>query len=208
MGGKRYTFMSGDGKNLSKIDRVLVCEKFMMRWPEAKLIVLNREVSDHSPFVLLTTTYNFGSIRFRILNSWSDAPGYDVVVRKGLEKSCESVFKDECLEVKFKAIREELKTWRNKEKAKDEEQIATATENIEKPEIEAEKRSLTEQEIEFWKGYKRSIKEWQKVKAKDLMQRSRLKWIELGDENTRFFHTLVNSHKVRNRVNGLWIDGS
>ncbi|XP_022026111.1 uncharacterized protein LOC110926710 [Helianthus annuus] len=26
MGGKRYTFMSGAGKNLSKIDRVLVCD--------------------------------------------------------------------------------------------------------------------------------------------------------------------------------------
>ncbi|KAJ0435087.1 putative RNA-directed DNA polymerase [Helianthus annuus] len=30
----------------------------------------------------------------------------------------------------------------------------------------------------------------------------------MEDENSTFFHTVVNSHKIRNRVNGLWIDGS
>ncbi|KAJ0585981.1 putative RNA-directed DNA polymerase [Helianthus annuus] len=30
----------------------------------------------------------------------------------------------------------------------------------------------------------------------------------MGDENTSFFHAVVNSHKARNRINGLWIEGS
>ncbi|XP_021974884.1 uncharacterized protein LOC110869995 [Helianthus annuus] len=136
--------------------------------------------------------------------------GFDKAVGMGLEKGCESCFKDECLAIKLKAIKDEIKLWRSSEKIKEEEQMVTANENLQKKKIEeeAEMRSLTEQEIGMWQGYKKTIREWQKAKAKDLIQKSRIKWVAMGDENSTFFHTVVNSHKIRNRVNVLWIDGS
>ncbi|XP_022006792.1 uncharacterized protein LOC110905209 [Helianthus annuus] len=187
MGGRRYTFMSGDGRNLSKIDRVLVCGEFIMRWPDATLLALNRDVSDHCPLIL-TTVNNFGPTPFRVFHCWMDATGFDEAVRKGLGKGCDSSFKDECVAIKFKARRDELKTWRSSEKAKEEELLATTNENLQKLETEAERRSLTAQEIETWQGYKRTIKEWHKAKAKDLIQKSRIKWIALGDENNVLSH--------------------
>ncbi|XP_021974476.1 uncharacterized protein LOC110869541 [Helianthus annuus] len=208
MGGRKYTFMTGDGRNLSKIDRVLVCGEFIMKWPEATLLALNRDVSDHCPLILTTTANNFGPTPFWVFHSWMEMYGFDEAVRRGLEKECDSGFKDECVATKLKAIKDEVKLWRSNEKIKEEEQLVTANENLQKLEKEAERRVLTEQEIEMWQGYKKTIREWHKVKTKDLVQKSRIKWIALGDQNSTFFHTVVNSHKIRNRVNGLWIDGS
>ncbi|XP_021995414.1 uncharacterized protein LOC110892565 [Helianthus annuus] len=207
MGGKRFTYMSGDGRNLSKIDRVLVCGEFVMRWPDATLLALNRDVPDHCPLVLTTIGNNFGPTPFRIFHSWMEASGFDEAIKKGLNVVVESNFKDECMASKLKAIKEELKKWRISEKAKEEEQLAIANENIQKLESVAETRPLTDQEIGTWQGYKKMVKDWQIAKTKDLMQQSRIKWIALGDENSTFFHAVVNSHKIRNKVNGLWIDG-
>lgn len=41
----------------------------------------------------------------------------------------------------------------------------------------------------------------------DNIQKSRVKWVLDGDENTSFFHGIVNSNIASNRVNGLMIDG-
>ncbi|XP_022041223.1 uncharacterized protein LOC110943799 [Helianthus annuus] len=64
IGGKQYTFMSTDGRNLSKIDQVLVCGEFMAKWPDASLMALNREISDHSLLILMTTVNRFGPTPF------------------------------------------------------------------------------------------------------------------------------------------------
>ncbi|KAL9993764.1 putative Endonuclease/exonuclease/phosphatase superfamily [Helianthus debilis subsp. tardiflorus] len=109
MGGMKYTFLSGDGTNLSKLDRVLVCENFMNKWPNASLLALGRNISDHSPLILTTINNSFGPSPFRMFNSWFDLEGFDETVRKGLDSICESRFMDEVLATKFKVVKEELK---------------------------------------------------------------------------------------------------
>ncbi|XP_022019587.1 uncharacterized protein LOC110919629 [Helianthus annuus] len=126
--------------------------EFIMRWPDATLLVLNRDVSDHCPLILTTSVNNFGPIPFRVFHTWMEDQGFDEAVKRGLNKGCDSIFKDERLGRKFKAIKDELKSWRISEKAKEEEKLATANENIQKIETEAETRSLSEQEIEMWQG--------------------------------------------------------
>ncbi|XP_022007511.1 uncharacterized protein LOC110906725 [Helianthus annuus] len=37
MGGYKFTYMLDDGSSLSKIDRILVCDGFMNKWPTASL---------------------------------------------------------------------------------------------------------------------------------------------------------------------------
>ncbi|KAJ0524126.1 putative RNA-directed DNA polymerase [Helianthus annuus] len=41
----------------------------------------------------------------------------------------------------------------------------------------------------------------------DLKQKSRIKWAVEGDENTAFFHGIINANTSCNRINGLRIDG-
>ncbi|XP_021979756.1 uncharacterized protein LOC110875869 [Helianthus annuus] len=52
MMGSRFTFMTENGSSMSKIDRVLVCDGFMNKWPCAKLEALPRLLSDHNPLLL------------------------------------------------------------------------------------------------------------------------------------------------------------
>ncbi|XP_022007605.1 uncharacterized protein LOC110906842 [Helianthus annuus] len=54
MDGGSFTYISDNGTKLSKLDRYLVCLGFKERWPNAAVIALEREASDHRPIVLST----------------------------------------------------------------------------------------------------------------------------------------------------------
>ncbi|XP_021971729.1 uncharacterized protein LOC110866893 [Helianthus annuus] len=58
--GCLYTHRSDDGKRLSKIDRILVCQSFLSNWSSAKLTGLPRYMSDHRPLLLKCSDEHFG----------------------------------------------------------------------------------------------------------------------------------------------------
>ncbi|PWA50906.1 RNA-directed DNA polymerase, eukaryota, Reverse transcriptase zinc-binding domain protein [Artemisia annua] len=52
-----------------------------------------------------------------------------------------------------------------------------------------------------------SLEEIELYRSRDLKQKSRVKWASLGDENTSFFHGVVNGRKAKNVIPGLEING-
>ncbi|XP_035834976.1 uncharacterized protein LOC118483361 [Helianthus annuus] len=179
----------------------------MSKWPNATLLALNRDISNDNPLILLTINNNFGPTPFRIFNSWFGKLGFEVAVKKGIEKTCESSFKDEIMAIKMKAIREELKLWRKNKKEEEEKELTEAQSKLLVLDDLAENRRLTEEEICLWKECKAVVREWHQTQLLDLQQKARVRWIELGDENTSYFHSVVNNHISRNKVSGLWIGG-
>ncbi|XP_021986013.1 uncharacterized protein LOC110882246 [Helianthus annuus] len=83
MGGGNYTYISDNGKKLSKLDRFLVCLGFKEQWPNATVLALDRVASDHRPIILSTVQSDFGHIPFRFFNSWFELPGFlDFVLQR------------------------------------------------------------------------------------------------------------------------------
>nr|GFD20363.1 cytochrome P450 [Tanacetum cinerariifolium] len=70
IGGMRFTRMNNIGSKLSKLDRFLVSSQVLDHWPNAHVITLPREFSDHSPILLHSETQDYGPVPFRFFNSW------------------------------------------------------------------------------------------------------------------------------------------
>ncbi|MFS7889004.1 putative RNA-directed DNA polymerase [Helianthus anomalus] len=66
-------------------------------------------------------------------------------------------------------------------------------------------KNLEEEELWVWTECKKSLQEIELYRSRDLKQKSRVKWASLGDENTSFFHSVVNGRKARNTIPGLEI---
>ncbi|PWA87520.1 RNA-directed DNA polymerase, eukaryota [Artemisia annua] len=70
MGGRKFTRMNKFGTKLSKIDRILLSHHFVSKWPNAQLMALPKNLSDHCPIVLKTHSSDYGPIPFKFFNSW------------------------------------------------------------------------------------------------------------------------------------------
>ncbi|XP_022041207.1 uncharacterized protein LOC110943781 [Helianthus annuus] len=207
MGGRQFTYRSDNGQKMSKLDRFLVSMDFRDIWPDAAVIALNNVASDHCPVVLSTIPCNFGPIPTRIFNSWLELPGFVEFVHQ----QC-AVFRftgpaDLGLGVKLKWLKKKAKEWVLSLKEKQRGQYADNVNKLEALELVAETRNLTEEEIETRAQCKNFVVETDRLKNMDLKQKSRVKWAVEGDENTAYFHGIINANTTNNRISGLRIQG-
>ncbi|XP_022024124.1 uncharacterized protein LOC110924424 [Helianthus annuus] len=207
MSGYKYTYMTEDGSNLSKIDRVLVCDAFIGNWPCARFEALARHLLDHSPLQLSCATSDYGPIPFRFYNSWIEDNGIEEVVKKVLEESNNGGNNMRVLANILKNLKFDIKEWRRVTKLQEEKDINEATEEVATIEKLAESRRLTTLEKEKRILDKWKIRNYERKRLKDLKQRAKLKWAKLGDENSNFFHRTINCRKAQNRINAMKIGG-
>ncbi|KAJ0575381.1 putative RNA-directed DNA polymerase [Helianthus annuus] len=208
MAGGNFTYISDhESIKFSKLDRILVCDKFMGRWPLASLKVLKKGYSDHCPVVLCCANKDFGPPPFKFYNSWIGKKELDLIVQNHVGLTLEGVKGDLVLTTVLKRIKSDIKKWRilcRANEEKEEQEILKVVENLESM---AEVATLNDGERKLRIALRQKLKSIEIARVKDLKQKARLKWVKLGDENTAFFHKIINFNKARNRVNGLLIGG-
>ncbi|KAF5791018.1 putative RNA-directed DNA polymerase [Helianthus annuus] len=207
MGGHKFTYVSDSGLKFSKLDRVLVCSGFRDLWPTSSVTALSRYVSDHSPVLLTTTPTDYGHIPFRFFNSWLEIPGFRDHVA-GL--CCSFSFigpSDLALATKLKFLKNRIKAWVSAERARTNGEYLEIKNNLERIERAAEVRDLTDVETHSRTEGRRFILEYDRTKLLDIQQKARVKWALEGDENSSFFHGIINANTANNKINGIVVDG-
>ncbi|KAJ0897860.1 putative RNA-directed DNA polymerase [Helianthus annuus] len=114
---------------------------------------------------------------------------------------------DSFLMTKLARIRSALKSWRDEFLLKEKESELTALSELEKLEEEMELKDLSEEEEWIMTENRKIIQDIDYRKRADIKQKGRLKWAIDGDENTKFFHVVVNNRKAVNSIHGFNIDG-
>ncbi|KAF5784203.1 putative RNA-directed DNA polymerase [Helianthus annuus] len=194
---------------MSKLDRFLVNNDFFNAWPEAKVEAVSSFLSDHRPIILSSVNNNYGAKPFRVFDSWIGMDGFEEVV-VGALKGCEVVSgpPDTVLMRKLGILRQRLKKWRDDMLSKNSEEVNTALSDLEHLELVMESRDLSEEEEWIMLECKKKLKEEEDRKNRDLKQRARIRWAKDGDENSKFFHSMINCRKASNVIHGLDIEGS
>ncbi|KAJ0443306.1 putative RNA-directed DNA polymerase [Helianthus annuus] len=206
MGGAKFTYVSDNGEKLSKLDRVLVCIGFIENWPGAALTALERCFSDHRPLLLSAIPADFGHVPFRFYNSWLDWNGFVPFVLGKCEQFYFNGPADLGLATKLRWLKNRIKEWVAAEKRNIEGSYSTWKARVAELELLAEERILQQSELDQRLEYKQLMLEVERQKQADSRQKSRARWAIEGDENTSFFHSIVNANLSANRINGM-MDG-
>ena len=209
MKGSKYTFLAGKGLGfkMSKIDRFLVCSEFFNKWPNACLRALPRYLSDHNPLLLTIDNKNYGSRPFRWYNSWVDKEGCSELISKTLKDFNMSGPPDLVLSKKLKLLRSVLRDWKSTLDGKEKEEMDCLKADLADLDKIGEDREFEEEEKWVWLECKQRIGELESANAKDLRQKSRVRWAMHGDDNTAFFHGVINGRKASNYIPGLMVNG-
>ncbi|KAK9075316.1 hypothetical protein SSX86_003639 [Deinandra increscens subsp. villosa] len=185
----------------------MFCRDFFELWPRAVVTDLSRLHSDHCPILLKVGVEDFGPKVFKCFNSWFLREDFERTVRLAYALAPRGGSVDRTIQLKLQNIKKAIKGWWVETKAKEEEEWKRLKENLECIERVAERRDLLDREREDRVMLLKRINELVKIKGRDLRQKAKVKWAVDRDENSSFFHGVVNARNLNNRIVGLKIEG-
>ncbi|GJY33455.1 cytochrome P450 [Tanacetum coccineum] len=213
IGGKRFTRINKYGTKLSKIDRIFVSQHFISKWPNAELNnALSRDLSNHYPLLLKTHSTDYGPIPFKFFNSWLLNEELPKIVTETWSNpnavGCATVtHPSTLLKCKLKNLKNSIRVWIQIVRFHESNMIQGLKEDVNIIDIKAEVNGLDENDISNRLSLLRKIEDLEHIKRLDLMQKAKVRWAIEGDENSKFFHGIVNNKLSISRIKGISING-
>ncbi|XP_071729357.1 uncharacterized protein [Rutidosis leptorrhynchoides] len=187
---------------LKKLDRILVNDDFISSFNTAHAIFQPYLVSDHSPALLVIPDGIIHKPKsFRFMNYTADKPEFLAVVECGWAKVVHGVPMFRVVK-KLKALKKDLNrlNWQHGN-------IFTKVKELKgklklcQVEVDAHPidRARKVEAVKVLNAYKEASKDELNI----LKQKVRLKWLEDGDKNSKYFHGILKARKSKNRVESI-----
>nr|GEZ47880.1 RNA-directed DNA polymerase, eukaryota [Tanacetum cinerariifolium] len=207
LGGSKFTWCHKSAMKMSKLDRFFISENLFNLIPNIKAITLDRYLSDHCPILLREYVNDYGPIPFRFFHHWFELEGFDNFVTD-MWKIAPGDVNNGMINMlgKLKFVKVEIREW-----------IKTSR-NDRKGRHEKFKKELSLLDAEIDDGHgsetvvnKRlevinEMKILDKFNDMDMIQKARIKWAVEGDENSKFFHGMLNRKRHQQSIRGVMTD--
>lgn len=109
--GRKFTWYKKDGSCKSKLDRILVNEEWLIKWPSYSVKSCGRTFSDHCPIYFEMVVKDWGPRPFKFINSWISHPEFSSFVKGRWEGHKIVGWAGFRLKEKLKLIKADLKEW-------------------------------------------------------------------------------------------------
>lgn len=202
MSGHQYTWAEyGDDPTLEKVDRVLVSTEWEEKFPLSTVEARDRSVSDHSPLVLSTGSSTHGNVSplFKLERGWFLRDGFFAMVANIWQCEVAGNTSMEIWQNKICALRKYLRGWAKNTAGhykKEKKKLISLIDSLDK---KAE-TTYTDNEIN-WKYYlKERLVSLLREEEMKWYERAKVKTLLQGDNNTRFFHLVVNGKHRKQHI--------
>ncbi|GKV49208.1 hypothetical protein SLEP1_g55970 [Rubroshorea leprosula] len=205
--GRKYTWFNSNGLHMSRIDRFLFSEEWLMNWGDLRQWGLKRTVSDHCPILIKEEKIDWGPKPFKFFDAWLDQPGCVEMIRKVWNTAEIKGWKGYRLKEKLKITKKALKEWSGNSMPEIDKKIDEAELEIAALDSKGENSHLSSEEVNRRRHC--FLQLWDNLKIKESMwqQKSRKMWLKEGDANTKFFHRCVKIRWKKNEINSVQIKG-
>ncbi|KAK9062792.1 hypothetical protein SSX86_019982 [Deinandra increscens subsp. villosa] len=210
LGGFKFTRISSNGLQQSKLDRFLVSASICSRFSGLEGLVLSNKVADHRPILLRIRDKDFGPIPFKFFNFWINLEGYEATVKQGWDDPCHLAHSN-CFirfKEKLKCVKNLLKAWNKDRRNLENGSYIALKANLEKIEL------VMEEGLNLVNLNKEKCNILDEITCLDrrhhleTSQKIKSNWVIEGDENSKFFHALLKKRRRVNSVRGIKVDVS
>ncbi|XP_019260681.1 PREDICTED: uncharacterized protein LOC109238650 [Nicotiana attenuata] len=196
--GRNFTWTNGH--TYSKIDRDLINADWMLVMPQLEVWIMDPYCSDHSPLsIALEENDDFSSKPFKFLNHLAEHDDFMKIVNEAWERPQEPHTMRSIWQ-KLKRVKHVMKVL-NKNEYNDvgdrikvcRQRLTAIQEQMRDPgqdEILVAKEKVMKIQLEKWLGVEESI----------MRQKSRVKWLKLGDANTTYFFASMKNRCSQNKI--------
>ncbi|PWA74759.1 RNA-directed DNA polymerase, eukaryota, Reverse transcriptase zinc-binding domain protein [Artemisia annua] len=184
---------------LKKLDRVMGNEDFISNYTHAYALFLPYLISDHCPVVLvMPNSFQIRKKTFKFANFVADKQEFLNVVKNQWIDNTEGCQMFKTVK-KLKGIKKHMKelAWKNGDVF---EKVINLRDALKQVQIKIDKdpddKVLRQEESSILKEYVEAVKDEEKL----LLQKSKVKWLSVGDRNNAFFHKTLKSRQHRGRI--------
>ncbi|KAL4313034.1 hypothetical protein GQ457_01G003880 [Hibiscus cannabinus] len=184
-----------DPPSCSRLDRFLLSPEIAALWPALMQLAMPKGISDHNPVSLTISCQQWGPKPFKLFDHWFDS------------KDMVETIKSTCGDVKgigimplLRSCKVATKNWIKEHNASKQESVQAIKEKCNKLELEicnGDSDSMKIADLKrlrsmLWNSIRREEREW--------LQKSRLKWFQVGDKNSKFFHLVASARRRSNYI--------
>ncbi|XP_078150904.1 uncharacterized protein LOC144546233 [Carex rostrata] len=205
---RKYTW--SNGTNFALLDRFLTIINWDQQYPHTSVLDLCKNGSDHCP-ILLQIEKDIQSNRnsFRIDPLWLEQEDFCALIDKWWkEYPLDPSNLASSWVQKLSFLRRKIRGWARNfygQKKKTKQSILHRLNSLD---TIRETRDLSYIEKEEWQSLHSKLDDIYLEDELYWKHRAKQKWLDEGDQNTKYFHALANNRKKKNRINSLDINNT
>ncbi|KAK1575277.1 hypothetical protein Q3G72_004017 [Acer saccharum] len=196
----------GVARSWAKLDRVVINNVFSSQYSMAHLTYLNRKTSDHCPMIvnLERPSLSYGPVPFRFQNMWCLHENFLSCVQDAWHRTDlgSGMLK---LAIRLKRTKVALRAWNRNVFGLVDSNLKALEGRLENLENLLQ-MGYAEDVEEDYLVTKLEINVWEKREAIRLGQIAKQKWLIEGDQNTKFFHSVVNQRRRKSQISRMVLD--
>ncbi|KAH7848240.1 hypothetical protein Vadar_001278 [Vaccinium darrowii] len=192
----------GVGDIKSKLDRVLINGSWMDSFPEAETIFLAPGVSDHSCILVNVLPDCPRKKPFKFFGFWMKHEKFKEEVQKSWMLPINGPIWSR-LDGKLKRLKPVLRSFNKKFYSQISERVIQAREELGQVQLQCAQDPSNTTLVDTKKVLYLKFVDLSLAEEAFKKQKSRVQWLSLGDQNTRFFNLKMKSHCLRNKILSL-----
>nr|GEV82824.1 RNA-directed DNA polymerase, eukaryota [Tanacetum cinerariifolium] len=206
--GYSFTLAHPLGNKMSKLDRFLVSDGFVSLFPHTSDLCLDKHLFDHRLILLRELILDFGATPFWLSHSWFHWDGFDqMVVHSWNSYSLD----DSNLMVRFKKklqlLKKDIHSWVTTYKRTQLGRTSCLKDQLRDIDHIIDSGGCSDDILQFRKDLMNQLHELKESEAREFVQKAKVRWAIEGDENSKFFHGVINRKRVSLAVRGVMVDG-
>ncbi|GKB25158.1 RNA-directed DNA polymerase, eukaryota [Tanacetum coccineum] len=206
--GYSFTWAHKSASKMSKLDRFLISEGLLALFPSISALCLDKHLSDHRPILLRELNVDYGPTPFRFFHSWSSRKGFDKMVEDSWKNSVcmesNSIIK---LKKKLQSLKSSIKHWLAEDNQKSNEHKRNIQNRLIILDKIFDQGSCNDDLIHERSNLLKELQDFNKSSSLDMAQKAKIRWAIEGDENSKFFHRIINKKRSQLAIHGVLADG-
>ena len=206
MSGRQYTWANRrETQTFEKLDRILVTVEWEQKFPLATVQALTREESDHTPLFLDSgvQAHLGNTSRFSFELSWLRQEGFFDMIAAEWRSINRGSTPIEVWQNKIRHVRRFLKGWAKNQSGKYKKEKERLLKIIDELDIKSESIPLNSVERDKLKEANDRISSLRRDEEMKWAQRAKVKHIQEGVDNTKYFHLIVNGKHRKKKKNSV-----
>ncbi|GJV52789.1 RNA-directed DNA polymerase, eukaryota [Tanacetum coccineum] len=208
LGGCSFTWCHKTGTKMSKLDRFLISDNLMCSCPSISSISLDRYLSDHRPILMRDIHNDYGSVPFKFFHYWWEIDGFDKLIEDSWNDANICDQNDYInLMKKLKFLKEKIRKWNVVYKESKNGGMRNLKADLHSLDAAMDKGESSEMVSNRRMEVIRLMQDMEKVDNLEVAQKAKVKWAIEGDENSKYYHGVLNKKRSRLTIRGVMVDG-